>query len=111
MLILFLGCYIYVNQGGFVEVSDIHAASIFRVIVRVYKGGEILSIHMIPFCKTVGKGRRVEIGALSGPTGTVGWESYAASPHKGSGMHQKNRLAADIPKQSPIQVFTGHNVT
>jgi hypothetical protein len=64
----------HVNQGKFVEVSDIHAGSIFRVTVRVYKGGEILSIYMILFCKTVGKGWRVEIGALSGPTGTVGWK-------------------------------------
>lgn len=40
-----------------------------------------------------------------------GLESDAANPYKGSGMHQKNRPVADIPKQSPIQVFTGHNVT
>jgi hypothetical protein len=77
MLILFLGCYIHVNQGKFAEVSDIHVASIFRVIVRVQRGGEILSIYTIPFCKTVGKGERVEISALSGPTGPVDWESYA----------------------------------
>lgn len=53
------------------------------------RGGEILSIYTIPFCKTVGKGMESGDRCLVWANRDSGLGNYAASPYKGPRMHPK----------------------
>jgi hypothetical protein len=62
--------------GGFADVSEIYAASIFRVEVCKMRGFLCVLVYMIPFRKT-SKGEW-GLDPLLGGQGTVELESFAA---------------------------------
>jgi hypothetical protein len=93
---LSLWLIIYVNSvlallhrvvvGDVASVSEVRAASIFRVEVCML----VSFCVYITLCFRKRKGDRVGIGASPRPVGTVDRERCADGPLKGPGMHRKS---------------------